>query len=61
LVSKSSESADEWAENIFSLAENFANDFVGESKNVQGGAVRTVRVVGFDTPAGHFKIELRSE
>lgn len=55
------EFAAEWANRFFRMAEDFANDFVGDVKNVQGGAVRTVRVVGIDTPAGHFKVELRSE
>lgn len=53
--------AEAWVTRLFDMAEDFANDFVGETKNVQGGAVRTVRVVGIDSPAGHFKVELRSE
>lgn len=53
--------AEQWATDLFDLASNVANQFVGEVKNVQGGATRTVRVVGIDTPHGHLKLELRSE
>lgn len=61
LIEEPATEADAWAEHFFSFAEEFANDFKGEVKNVQGGATRMVRVVGFDTPVGHFKVELRSE
>jgi hypothetical protein len=58
---KGSMTAEDWAGRLFDFAELFANDFAGEAKNVQGGAVRMVRVVGIDTPHGHLKVELRSE
>jgi hypothetical protein len=58
---KENKSADEWATDLFNLADAMRNEFVGEEKNVQGGAVRMVRVVGIDTPNGHLKVELRSE
>jgi hypothetical protein len=61
LIAKSERNAEDWTTVLFDLSEEFANDFAGEAKNVQGGAVRMVRVVGIDTPAGHFKVELRSE
>lgn len=58
---KGHKSAEEWAEVLFSFGEDFANEFTGEAKNVQGGAVRMVRLVGLDIPAGHLKVELRSD
>lgn len=61
LISKPELSAEEWTENLFTLAESFVEDFASDVKNVQGGAVRTVRVVGIETPFGHLKIELKSE
>lgn len=61
LVDDPSAEADEWADRIFTFAEDFANEFAGTVKNVQGGATRMVRMVGVDTPVGHLKIELRSE
>jgi hypothetical protein len=61
LVDKPKFSAEEWADRIMEFSEDFANDFLGEVKPVQGGATRMVRVVGIDTPAGHFKLDLRSE
>jgi hypothetical protein len=50
-----------WADVSFDLAANMVRDLAGEAKNVQGGAVRMVRVFGIDTPDGHLKVELRSE
>lgn len=61
LIDKPTRSAEEWAEFLFTVAEDFANDFAGEVKNVQGGATRMVRVVGIESPVGHFRLDLRSE
>lgn len=57
---KGHKSAEEWADVLFSFGEDFANEFVGEVKNVQGGAERMVRMVGIDIPAGHLRVELKS-
>jgi hypothetical protein len=58
---KGNKSAEDWASDMFDFAETVQNELVGEVKNVQGGATRMVRVFGIDTPAGHLKVELRSE
>lgn len=53
-------SSEDWASNLFDLAETLRNEFTGEVKSVQGGAVRMVRTLGIDTPNGHLSIQLKS-
>lgn len=58
---KGNKSAEVWATEMFDLAETMRNEFTGESKKIQGGAVRMVRQFGIDTPNGHLTVMLKSE
>ena len=61
LVEDSESDGEVWATDMFALSERMVSDIVSDVKNVQGGAVRTVRMFGIETPNGHLKVELRSE
>jgi hypothetical protein len=58
---KGNDSSEQWATDLFDLAEKMRNEFTGETKKIQGGAVRMVRQIGLDTPNGHLSIMLKSE
>lgn len=60
-IVKTEEVAEAWVARSFELAEAMVSDIVSDEKKVQGGAVRTVRLFGIDTPNGHLKVELRTE
>jgi hypothetical protein len=58
---KTEENAARWVNLSFEWAEAVSNGIVGETKKIQGGAVRTVRQFGIDTPHGHFTVQLKSD
>lgn len=61
LVEDAAHDGEAWVTDLFNLAENFFVDIVSDEKKVQGGAMRSVRKVGIDTPHGHLVIELKNE